>query len=97
MPEGVIFNEPKLTPEERYGLKRPVSRMADLVIKYSRGYVKNEKGANLALLGFVALAVIISLFLVFSRGGRDTSSQEEIERLMREAPPPKLVEPELIR
>jgi hypothetical protein len=38
------------------------------VIKYSGGYIKNEKQASYAILGFVALAIIISLFLVFGGG-----------------------------
>jgi len=39
------------------------------VIKYSGGYVKDEKQASYVLQGFVALAIIVSLFLVFSGGG----------------------------
>lgn len=39
------------------------------VIKYSGGYIKDEKRASYAILGFVVLAIIISLFLVFGGGG----------------------------
>lgn len=35
------------------------------VIKYSGGLIKNEKQAQYVILGFVAIAIIISLFLIF--------------------------------
>ena len=38
------------------------------VIKYSGGLVKDEKQANYVMIGFVAVAIIIALFLIF--GGR---------------------------
>jgi len=39
------------------------------VIKYSGGLVRNKKQAQYVIFGFVVLAIIISLFLIFS-GGR---------------------------
>lgn len=45
------------------------------MIKYSGGLVKDEKQANYVLLGFVALAIIISLFLFF---GGSYSYEEKI-------------------
>ena len=39
------------------------------VIKYSGGLVKNEKQARYVLIGVMVLAIIISLFLIFSGGG----------------------------
>jgi len=36
-------------------------------IKYSGGIIKNEKQASYVILGFVVLAIIISLFLIFGR------------------------------
>ena len=38
------------------------------VIKYSGGLVKNEKQASYLLLGFAVLMIIISIFLIFSKG-----------------------------
>ena len=38
-------------------------------IKYSGGLIKNERQASYTLLGFVALAIIVVLFLIFSAGG----------------------------
>ncbi|MEX0931065.1 MAG: hypothetical protein WDZ68_02095, partial [Candidatus Paceibacterota bacterium] len=38
------------------------------VITYSAGYIKDEKQASYAILGFVALAIIVSLFLFFGGG-----------------------------
>lgn len=42
------------------------------VIKYSGGLIKNEKQAYYVLLGFIILAVIISVFLIFGGGGVKT-------------------------
>lgn len=42
------------------------------VIKYSGGYIKNKNQANYVVLGFIILAIIISLFLFF---GGDEEAQ----------------------
>ena len=39
------------------------------VVKYSGGLIKDEEEATYALLWFVVVSVIISLFLIFSRNG----------------------------
>ena len=39
------------------------------LIKYSGGLIKNEKQAFYVILGFIVFVVIISLFLIFGRGG----------------------------
>lgn len=44
-------------------------KMIQLVMKYSGGLVKNEKQASYVLMGFVAVAMIITLFLIFGGGG----------------------------
>ena len=44
-------------------------KIVQWVIKYSGGYIKDEKQASYILIGFVAVAIIISLFLIFSVGG----------------------------
>ena len=44
-------------------------KIIQLVMKYSGGYIKDEKQASYVLLGFVAVAIIISLFLIFGGGG----------------------------
>lgn len=48
------------------GLRRESAspKMVQWTIKYSGGLIKNEKQANYVLLVFVALALIISFFLV---------------------------------
>jgi len=43
------------------------------VIKYSGGHIKDGKQASYVLLGFVAVAIVISLFLIFG-GGKDDSA-----------------------
>lgn len=39
------------------------------VIKYSGGYIKDEKQASYAILGFVVLAIVVVIFFLFSDGG----------------------------
>jgi len=46
----------------------PASKMVGWVIKYSGGYIKNKNQANYVLMGFVVLAIAISLFLFFGGG-----------------------------
>ena len=41
-------------------------KIIQLVIKYSRGMIKEQKQAEYALFGFVVIATFISLFLFFS-------------------------------
>jgi acetylglutamate kinase len=47
------------------------------VIKYSGGLVKDEKQASYVIFGFVALAIIVSLVLVFGGGGRQETLPED--------------------
>ena len=44
-------------------------KIIQLVMKYSGGLVKDEKQANYVLIGFVVVAIIVSLFLFFGGGG----------------------------
>ena len=39
-------------------------KIIQLVMKYSGGYIKDEKQASYVLIGFVVMAIIISIFLV---------------------------------
>ena len=43
-------------------------KIVEWVIKYSGGAIKDEKQANYVLVGFVVLAIVVSLFL-FIEGG----------------------------
>lgn len=53
-----------------------IPRMVRLVMKYSRGYVKDQKTAEYVLLAFVVVAFALSLFLIF--GGGDESDKYTI-------------------
>jgi len=44
-------------------------RMVRWVIKYSGGIIKDEKQASFVLLGFIVVAIIVSLFLLFGGNG----------------------------
>jgi len=68
----------KFEGEQRYARSYypGTPKMIRWVIKYSGGLVKDKKQASYVLIGFVALAVIVALFLIFGGGGE---SQREIE------------------
>jgi len=53
-----------------------IPKMIQWVVKYSGGYIKDQKQASYVLIGFAALAVAISLFLVSSGGGQEVSPEE---------------------
>ncbi|MCX6785412.1 MAG: hypothetical protein NTZ18_01000 [Candidatus Komeilibacteria bacterium] len=52
------------------------SKIIQLVIKYSGGLIKNKRQANHVLIGFILLAVIVSLFLIFNGGGTAGSPKD---------------------
>ena len=61
---GVKFEEHR-APRSYYP---GTPKMIQWVIKYSGGFIKDEKQASYVLIGLVAVAVVIVLFLVFSGG-----------------------------
>jgi len=63
---GVQFKEYR-APRSYSSSETP--KIIQWVIKYSAGLVKNKKQANYVLLGFVVVAIIVSLFLIFGGGG----------------------------
>lgn len=62
---GVKFEE--YSAPRSYYPRTP--KIIQWVMRYSGGLVKDEKQAIYVLLGFVAVAIIVSLFLIFSVGG----------------------------
>ena len=57
----------------------PTPKIVQWVIKYSGGYIKDEKQANYVLLGFVVVAIIVFLMVVF--GGGTAGSPKDIKIL----------------
>ncbi len=74
---GVKFQDERQRPAEVFYPGIP--KIVQWVIKYSGGLIKNEKQAYYVILGFVALAIIISLFLFF--GGVEKSAKFEVPLL----------------
>ena len=66
---------------EEYRVERPYYRgtpkIIQWVIKYSGGLVKDEKQASYVLIGFVAVAIVIALFLIFSGSGEQNTPPVE--------------------
>lgn len=56
----------------------PTPKIIELVIKYSGGYIQGEKQASYMLIGFVAVAIAVSLFLIFDgKGSSDADVQQQ--------------------
>ena len=60
--EGEEFQRPR-------SFQTPTPKIVQWVIKYSGGYVKDEKQATYFLIGFVAVAIIFISIFVFNSGG----------------------------
>ena len=60
----------KFEGEQRYtrSYDPETPKVIQWVIKYSGGYIKDEKQTSYVLIGFVAVAIIVSLFLIFAGG-----------------------------
>ena len=56
-------------------------KIVSLVIRYSRGLIKDEKQANFFLLGFVILAISLSI-LLFGMFGLNKSKQEPVKEMV---------------
>lgn len=87
---GVNNEEELIASGSYYGEVAGSSKIIRWVIGHSGGLIKDERGANYFLLGFAAVAIIISLVLSF--GGRlSVSENKAAEKKMLE------IHPELIR
>lgn len=60
-------------------------KMVKLVMKISGGAIKGQRQAEYVLLGFVVVAVVISLFLVF--GGKGNTSSVDVRDPSLSLPP----------
>jgi len=73
-----------------------VPKMVQWVMKISGGSIKNEKQAQYVLLGFVVIAIIVSLVLIFSGGSQKPKIipqfREDIEPSVRAKLPPGVFE-----
>lgn len=66
--EGEEFQRPR-------SFETPTPKIVQWIIKYSGGAVKDEQQANYVLIGFVVLAIIVSLFLFFGGGSGGKGSR----------------------
>lgn len=73
-PPEVVFEGEEFPPSAQ-SFKSSTPKMVQWVIKYSGGVVKDEQQANYVLIGFVTVAVTVSLFLIFGGGNTQPKSQ----------------------
>jgi len=78
------YNEPSRITIEGGEFRRPVQsfqtqtpKIVQWVMRYSGGLVKDEKQASYVLIGFVVVAIIVSLFLMFD-GGKSAGYPKDI-------------------
>ena len=69
-PGKVVFEGEEFQQPSQF-FQTPTPKIVEWVIKYSGGTIKDKKQANYVLVGFVALAIIISLFLISGGGGNE--------------------------
>ncbi len=74
-PPKIVF-EGEEFQRTRQSFQAPTPKIVEWVIKYSGGAIKDEKQASYVLIGFVAVAIVVSLFLFF--GGGSSSYNEKI-------------------
>lgn len=72
-PPKIVFEGEQFQHSTR-SFQTPTPKIIQWVIKYSGGLIKDETQANYVLIGFIALAIIFSLFLVFN----NSSSNKKI-------------------
>ncbi len=87
---GVVFEDTRPVQITRTFQPAP-SKIIELTIKYSGGYIRDEKSATLVLTGFVVLAISTSIFLLFSDSSSDTQnkSREAIEKAIKATSAPR--------
>ena len=71
-PKIVFEGEEFLRPSQSFQTQTP--KIVERVIKYSGGAIKDEKQASYVLIGFVAVAIIIFLMVIFSGESKIPSS-----------------------
>ena len=68
---------------QKYYSRPGTPKIIQWIIKYSGGLIKNEKQAAYVLMGFAALAIIVSLVL-FSGGEKTAGNPKDIKILPAE-------------
>jgi len=71
----IVFEDEDLQ-RHRESFQTSTPKIVRWVIKYSGGIINDEKQANYFLIGFVVVAVIISLFLLFGGENNRISSPD---------------------
>ena len=82
--EGIQFEIPSYGAVKYYQ-ETDTPKMVKLVIKLSGGAIKEQKQAEYILLGFVVVAIGISLFLVFGGGHTQPKIDPATVEQMRQA------------
>ncbi|MDO8676646.1 MAG: hypothetical protein Q7K16_03285 [Candidatus Azambacteria bacterium] len=76
-PPKIVFEGEQFQRTTR-SFETPTPKIVRLVIKYSGGLIKDENQANYVLIGFVVLAIVVSLFLFFGGGSsNDTDLKQQ--------------------
>lgn len=82
-PSKIVFKGEEFQRSQK-SFQSPTPKITQLIIKYSHGAIKDERRANYVLVGFVALAIVISLFLIFGGSRIIIDSSKSIKILPAE-------------
>jgi len=75
---GEVQFKEQWQPQQRIPKKGWGEKMADFIVKYSGGLIKDENQASYVILAFVVVAIIISIFLFFWGGSQKPIPQENV-------------------
>jgi len=83
-PPKVVFEEENVGWKAMKYYREPTTpKIVDWVMKYSGGYVKDERYATYVIFGFVILVVIIVFLLIFNQEG---TAYKPPDKVLREMP-----------
>ena len=76
-PGKIVFEGEKFQ-RTRQSFQTPTPKIVEWVIKYSGGYIKDEKQASYFLIGFVVVAIIVSFLSFFKQSPGKLTPEEKI-------------------
>jgi hypothetical protein len=77
-PPKIVFEGEEFQHSTR-SFQSQTPKIVGWVIKYSGGYIKDERQANYVLIGFVVVAIILTFILLFSGSKNTLTTTQQIQ------------------
>jgi len=87
---GEVQFKEQWQPQQRIPKKGWGEKLASFIVKYSGGLIKDETQAAYVIIGFVVVAIIISLFLIFGGGKSEIKAPPGQKVIYPPNEPPRL-------